>query len=107
MVSMWYAMREALAIVAEEGLEAMWARHESVHKQMWEGLRGMGLEPFVKDDSDRLVTVNTIKVRAAASRAAPAGLADVRQAVCASSIAARCPALSGGSMGLWLSGRWV
>ena len=39
MVSMWYAMREALAIVAEEGLEPMWARHEAVHKQLWTGLR--------------------------------------------------------------------
>lgn len=27
MVSMWYAMREALAIVGDEGLQAMWARH--------------------------------------------------------------------------------
>jgi aspartate aminotransferase-like enzyme len=30
MVSMWYAMREALAIVGEEGLEGMWARHLKV-----------------------------------------------------------------------------
>jgi alanine-glyoxylate transaminase/serine-glyoxylate transaminase/serine-pyruvate transaminase len=59
---MWYAMREALAIVAEEGLEKMWARHEAVHKQMWEGLSKMGLEPFVEDPADRLSTVNTIKV---------------------------------------------
>ena len=64
MVSMWYALREALAIVAEEGLDAMWARHEAVHKQMWDGLRSMGLEPFVEDPKDRLVTVNTIKARA-------------------------------------------
>lgn len=64
MVSMWYAMREALAIVAEEGLEAMWARHEAVHKQLWEGLGAMGLEPFVEDPKDRLCTVNTIKVPA-------------------------------------------
>lgn len=64
MVSMWYALREALAIVAEEGLDAMWARHEAVHKQMWDGLRSMGLEPFVEDPNDRLVTVNTIKARA-------------------------------------------
>ena len=59
---MWYAMREALAIVAEEGLDAMWARHEGVHNAMWAGLRDMGLEPFVEDPKDRLVTVNTIKV---------------------------------------------
>jgi alanine-glyoxylate transaminase / serine-glyoxylate transaminase / serine-pyruvate transaminase len=62
MVSMTYAMREALALVAEEGLEAMWARHEAVHKQLWEGLSAMGLEPFVEDPADRLCTVNTIKV---------------------------------------------
>ena len=63
MVSMWYAMREALALVAEEGLEAMWVRHEAVHQQLWEGLSAMGLQPFVEDPKDRLVTVNTIKVR--------------------------------------------
>jgi len=34
MTSMWYAMREALAIVAEQGLESMWARHEAAHKQV-------------------------------------------------------------------------
>ncbi|KAL4426055.1 hypothetical protein ABPG77_007851 [Micractinium sp. CCAP 211/92] len=62
MTSMWYAMREALAIVSEEGLDAMWARHEAVHKQLWEGLSAMGLQPFVEDPKDRLVTVNTIKV---------------------------------------------
>lgn len=30
MTSMWYAMREALALVAEEGLPAMWERHTAV-----------------------------------------------------------------------------
>lgn len=58
-------MREALAIVAEEGLESMWVRHEAMHKQLWEGLTAMGLQPFVEDPKDRLVTVNTIKVGAA------------------------------------------
>lgn len=62
MVSMWYAMREALALVADEGLDAMWKRHEAVHNQLWEGLRAMGLEPFVENPSDRLCTVNTVKV---------------------------------------------
>ncbi|KAL4431336.1 hypothetical protein ABPG75_006592 [Micractinium tetrahymenae] len=62
MVSMWYAVREALALVAEEGLPAMWARHAAAHAQLWEGLRALGLEPFVEDPKDRLTTVNTIKV---------------------------------------------
>lgn len=55
-------MREALAIVAEEGLEAMWARHEAAHKQLWAGLGELGLKPFVAAPEDRLVTVNTIAV---------------------------------------------
>ena len=29
-----YAMREALAIVGEEGLEPMWARHKELHLQV-------------------------------------------------------------------------
>ncbi|KXZ49207.1 hypothetical protein GPECTOR_22g797 [Gonium pectorale] len=61
-VSTFYAMREALALVAEEGLESMWARHQAMHKRLWDGLRGMGLKPFVEKDEDRLITVNTIKV---------------------------------------------
>ncbi len=30
-VSTFYAMREALALVAEEGLETMWSRHQEMH----------------------------------------------------------------------------
>jgi alanine-glyoxylate transaminase/serine-glyoxylate transaminase/serine-pyruvate transaminase len=70
MVSMWYAMREALAIAAEEGLDAMWARHRAAHRQLWAGLAELGLEPFVADDAERLVTINTIKVPAGVDAAA-------------------------------------
>lgn len=31
--------------------------------QLWEGLSALGLKPFVEKPEDRLVTVNTIKVR--------------------------------------------
>lgn len=61
-VSTFYAMREALAVVAEEGLEPMWARHQEVNAILWEGLREIGLQPFVEKEDDRLITVNTIKV---------------------------------------------
>lgn len=61
-VSTYYAMREALQIVAEEGLEPMWARHGRCHAQLWQGLGALGLEPFVKSEQDRLITVNTVKV---------------------------------------------
>mmetsp|Transcript_9506 Transcript_9506/g.28846 ORF Transcript_9506/g.28846 Transcript_9506/m.28846 type:complete len:416 (-) Transcript_9506:304-1551(-) len=62
MVSMWYAMREALLLVQEEGLDNMWGRHLELHHRLWAGLRSMGLEPYVEKDEDRLITVNTIKV---------------------------------------------
>lgn len=62
MTSNWYGLREALAIVAEEGLENMWARHRKVAQHLWQGLGDLGLEPFVEKPEDRLITVNTIKV---------------------------------------------
>ncbi len=58
-------MREALALVGEEGLENMWKRHQRLHEDLWKGLGELGLEPFVQDPKDRLATVNTIKVRGA------------------------------------------
>lgn len=61
-ISTWYAVREALSIAMEEGLEAMWSRHQQVHRLLWDGLTGLGLQPFVEAKTDRLATVNTIKV---------------------------------------------
>lgn len=55
-------MREALALVGEEGLENMWKRHQRLHEDLWKGLGELGLEPFVQDPKDRLATVNTVKV---------------------------------------------
>lgn len=55
-------MREALAIVGQEGLQAMWERHARVQQHLWDGLSSMGLEPFVENKDERLITVNTIKV---------------------------------------------
>ena len=55
-------MREALAISAEEGLKEQWQRHEAMHHMLWDGLTSMGLKSFVENDSERLITVNTIKV---------------------------------------------
>jgi alanine-glyoxylate transaminase/serine-glyoxylate transaminase/serine-pyruvate transaminase len=61
MVSTWYAMREALAIVAAEGLPLLWARHATMGERLWNGLTALGLEPYAAP-GDGLVTVNTIKV---------------------------------------------
>jgi alanine-glyoxylate transaminase/serine-glyoxylate transaminase/serine-pyruvate transaminase len=43
-VNLVYALREALRIVHEEGLEARWARHARAHAALRDALRVLGLE---------------------------------------------------------------
>lgn len=57
-----YALREALAIVCEEGLESLWSRHEACAKKLHEGLGTLGLEMYVSDPKKRTPTVSTIRV---------------------------------------------
>jgi len=61
-VSLIYAMREALRLVIEEGLEARWERHAQNQQAVVAGLEAMGLELFVRDASDRLITVTAVKI---------------------------------------------
>lgn len=60
-ISMVYAIREALTIVAEEGLENRWARHRQVAEAFWEGLGELGLECLVAKEY-RLPSLTTVKV---------------------------------------------
>uniref|UniRef100_A0A8C4ZEE6 Alanine--glyoxylate aminotransferase n=1 Tax=Gadus morhua TaxID=8049 RepID=A0A8C4ZEE6_GADMO len=59
-VSAFYSLREALRMLAEEGLEESWERHRTVAEYFHSGLEDMGLKLFVKDKSSRLPTVTTI-----------------------------------------------
>lgn len=43
-INMVYALREALAIVHEEGLEARWERHARAHESLLRALRVLGFE---------------------------------------------------------------
>jgi alanine-glyoxylate transaminase/serine-glyoxylate transaminase/serine-pyruvate transaminase len=61
-ISLIYALREALRIVFEEGLEARWERHKQNQQALIAGLEAMGLEMFVADPDERLVTVTPVKV---------------------------------------------
>ncbi len=61
-VNAMYALREALSVAADQGLEAMWARHKGAAAALHRGLKEMGLELFVADAASRLPTVTTIKV---------------------------------------------
>ncbi|XP_072771224.1 alanine--glyoxylate and serine--pyruvate aminotransferase a isoform X2 [Nerophis lumbriciformis] len=59
-VSAFYALREGLAVLAEEGLESSWERHRNVAEYFHAGLERMGLKLFVPDKTARLPTVTTI-----------------------------------------------
>ncbi|HEY1371805.1 MAG TPA: alanine--glyoxylate aminotransferase family protein [Candidatus Binatia bacterium] len=60
-VTMNYALREALRIVAEEGLEARRRRHELNHRAFVAGVEAMGLKMHVAPD-ERLWTLNTVSI---------------------------------------------
>jgi len=61
-ISNFYSLREALAVTNEEGLPALWERHQKMYELLWDGLEDLGLERFVKDPKSRLPTVNTIVI---------------------------------------------
>ncbi|MCI0477029.1 MAG: alanine--glyoxylate aminotransferase family protein [Anaerolineales bacterium] len=46
-ITMNYALREGLRIVAEEGLDARFARHRANAEMLWAGLEEIDLPPFV------------------------------------------------------------
>ncbi|XP_032887384.1 serine--pyruvate aminotransferase [Amblyraja radiata] len=57
-----FALREALAILAETGLEKHWKLHQENAEYLHKGLQDLGLKLFVKDKALRLTTVTTIAV---------------------------------------------
>jgi alanine-glyoxylate transaminase / serine-glyoxylate transaminase / serine-pyruvate transaminase len=60
-ISMNYALREALRLVHEEGLEARWSRHRLNHLALVAGIEAMGLEMNVAS-GDRLWSLNAVRV---------------------------------------------
>ncbi|MGA2197630.1 MAG: alanine--glyoxylate aminotransferase family protein [Bryobacteraceae bacterium] len=68
--TLFYALREGLALVAEEGLENRWERHRRNHLAFVAGIQAMGLSMHVEDPANRLWTLNTPRV--------PAGVDDAQ-----------------------------
>ena len=61
-VNLIYALREALAQLAGEKLENVWIRHAEQTARLYAGIKNMGLEPLVENNSERRPTVTTVKV---------------------------------------------
>ncbi|HYW71042.1 MAG TPA: alanine--glyoxylate aminotransferase family protein [Pyrinomonadaceae bacterium] len=60
-ISMNYALREALRLIHEEGLEARWARHEANHRALVAGVEAMGLRMAVAPEN-RLWSLNAVSI---------------------------------------------
>jgi alanine-glyoxylate transaminase/serine-glyoxylate transaminase/serine-pyruvate transaminase len=60
-ISMNYALREALRLIHEEGLETRWRRHELNHRALVAGIEAMGLRMAVAPEN-RLWSLNAVAV---------------------------------------------
>lgn len=69
-ISLIFALREAMRLVLEEGLEARWERHRVNQLALIAGLEAMGLKLLVEKPADRLPTVTAVII--------PNGVDDVK-----------------------------
>jgi alanine-glyoxylate transaminase / serine-glyoxylate transaminase / serine-pyruvate transaminase len=69
-ISLIYALREAMRIVLEEGLEARWAKHKLNQQALIAGIEALNLKLFVENPMDRLTTVTAVVI--------PSGIDDAR-----------------------------
>ncbi|XP_067008149.2 alanine--glyoxylate aminotransferase [Anabrus simplex] len=58
--NLFFALREGLALIAEQGIQNIWARTAACHKQLVKGLKELGVGFFVKDESIMLPCVTVI-----------------------------------------------
>ena len=60
--TMFYALREGLALIEEEGLENRWQRHHEAHLEFVKRVEALGLEMHVPSPANRIWNLNTPKV---------------------------------------------
>jgi alanine-glyoxylate transaminase / serine-glyoxylate transaminase / serine-pyruvate transaminase len=60
-INMNYALREALRLIAEEGLQARWERHQANAEMLWDGLEDLGIGCHVRKEH-RLPSLTTALV---------------------------------------------
>lgn len=69
-ISLIYALREAMRLVVEEGLETRWERHRQNQAALIAGLEALGLKLLVEKPANRLPTVTAVMI--------PGGVDDVK-----------------------------
>ncbi|BAY97985.1 alanine--glyoxylate aminotransferase [Tolypothrix tenuis PCC 7101] len=60
-INLYYALREALRLVAEEGLANCWQRHQKNVEYLWDSLEDIGLSMHVEREY-RLPTLTTVRI---------------------------------------------
>ncbi len=60
-ISMFYALREALIVIQEEGIENRWERHRRSNRAFVKGIEALGLRMHVPAEH-RIATLNTVVV---------------------------------------------
>jgi len=60
-INLYYGLREALRLIAEEGLANCWQRHQKNVEYLWQSLEEIGLTPHV-DREFRLPTLTTVRI---------------------------------------------
>ncbi|MCL6432866.1 MAG: alanine--glyoxylate aminotransferase family protein [Leptolyngbyaceae cyanobacterium HOT.MB2.61] len=60
-INLYYALREALRLIAEEGLENCWQRHQKNAEYLWQWLEEIGLTLHVEPEF-RLPTLTTVRI---------------------------------------------
>jgi len=58
-INLYYALREALRLLAQEGIENSWQRHQKNVEYLWAGLEDIGLKMHVQQEF-RLPTLTTV-----------------------------------------------
>jgi alanine-glyoxylate transaminase/serine-glyoxylate transaminase/serine-pyruvate transaminase len=58
--TLYYALRQALRVIDDEGLESRWQRHREVHRYFVERMQDMGLEMHVAEGR-RIPNLNTVR----------------------------------------------
>ncbi|WP_088241426.1 alanine--glyoxylate aminotransferase family protein [Calothrix rhizosoleniae] len=60
-INLYYALRESLRLIAEEGIENCWQRHRTNVEYLWQRLEDLGLTLHVEKEF-RLPTLTTVRI---------------------------------------------
>ncbi len=60
-INLYYALRESLRLIAEEGVENSWQRHQKNAEYLWQGLEDLGMTLHVEKQY-RLPTLTTVRI---------------------------------------------